>query len=372
MDPQAAARLGDEIAHGWGLLSMIAGAVIGAVVGAAIIAATAATGGAALVIMAGAVAMGGLSMFSLAKGLCSIFNLPEPTTGALIGGSVNVFINNRSAMRASMDTSASCNGFPFNHPSLPIPITIAQGSAQIFINNLPAARVTSKLMCGAHIKSGSNNVFFGGPTVSTNFVFDLEGWMHTGLEYLGLAALLGGGLLAAIEGLAAFLTFSALTGGGMLAFDGLGQIGDALGPGYRDLLQGIGGMALLLSGPKLAKAEPEAPPRSKAEILAENRRNGAIRENEVATELTNEGHEVLGSQVTVKTPKTNRVVDHLIRDGETGEIRAVEVKSGNAARSSTQIAKDNAMAEEGGEIIGKNAPDWLRGQSMKIPTEVRR
>ncbi|MCD5975470.1 hypothetical protein KDX24_29980, partial [Pseudomonas sp. CDFA 550] len=81
MDAQAAARFGDEIAHGFGVAAMIGGAVIGAMVGAAVIAATVATGGVALAIMAGSVAAGGLSMFQIVKGLSTIFNLPEPATG---------------------------------------------------------------------------------------------------------------------------------------------------------------------------------------------------------------------------------------------------------------------------------------------------
>ena len=106
-------------------------------------------------------------------------------------------------------------------------------------------------------------------------------------------------------------------------------------------------------------------------ILKENRRKGKLREAEVEQELRDEGHEILGSQVTIKTPETRRVVDTLVRDGQTDQIRAIEVKSGDAVRSSSQIAKDNAMATQGGTIIGKNAPPELRGQTIKVPTEVR-
>ncbi|TSB31542.1 hypothetical protein FOT76_35700, partial [Pseudomonas aeruginosa] len=67
MDAQAAARLGDEIAHGFGVAAMAAG---------------------------------GLSMFQIVKGLTTIFELPEPTTGVLIRGSFNVYVNSRNAMRA--------------------------------------------------------------------------------------------------------------------------------------------------------------------------------------------------------------------------------------------------------------------------------
>ena len=38
------------------------------------------------------------------------------------------------------------------------------------------------MVCGAHIKTGSQNTFIGGPTERVAFVLDLEEWLHTGLE----------------------------------------------------------------------------------------------------------------------------------------------------------------------------------------------
>lgn len=253
MDAQAAARLGDEIAHGFGVAAMVAGAVAGALIGAAVVAATVATGGVALAIMAGSVAAGGLSMFQILKGLNTIFNLPEPATGVLIRGSLDVYINSRNAMRAGEDVSGSCSGFPCNHPMWPFPVLIAEGSATVFINGKPAARLHSKMVCGAHIKSGSPNTFIGGPTVSVAFVLDIEGWMHTGLEALGLLAAGGALVLAAMAGAAALAGAVAIGAAMMGGMALLGELGDRLGPGYRDLLQGVAGMALLGFGPKLAK-----------------------------------------------------------------------------------------------------------------------
>ncbi|MDN6858946.1 polymorphic toxin type 46 domain-containing protein [Pseudomonas sp. CAN2814] len=253
MDAQAAARLGDEIAHGFGVAAMVAGAVAGALIGAAVIAATAATGGVALVIMAGAIAAGGLSMFQIVKGLTTIFELPEPTTGVLIRGSLNVYVNDRNAMRAGDDVSEDCSGLPLNHPWWPFPVLIAEGSATVYINGKPAARLHSKMVCGAHIKTGSKDTFIGGPTERVAFVLDLEEWLHTGLEALGIAAALGGLVLAALAGGAALGTFLAVGGMIMGGMELLGQLGDRLGPGYRDLLQGVAGMALLGIGPKMAR-----------------------------------------------------------------------------------------------------------------------
>lgn len=253
MDAQAAARLGDEIAHGFGVGAMIGGAVAGAFIGAAVVAATVATGGVALAIMAGSIAAGGLSTFQIVKGVSTIFNLPEPTTGTLIRGSLDVYINSRNAMRADEDASSSCSGLPLSHPYWPFPVLIAEGSATVYINGKPAARLHSKMTCGAHIKSGSENTFIGGPTVSVAFVLDIEGWMHTGLEALGLLAAGGALVLAAMAGAAALAGFVVIGGvvlGGMAL---LGDLGDRLGPGYRNLLQGVAGMALLGIGPKVAR-----------------------------------------------------------------------------------------------------------------------
>ena len=104
--------------------------------------------------------------------------------------------------------------------------------------------------------------------------------------------------------------------------------------------------------------------------LKKNRKDGLRREAEVKQELLDEGYDVIGSQVSVKTEHTRRIIDHMVKDGD-GVIKAVEVKNGGATRNATQILKDDSMAKEGAEIIGKNAPKDLKGQTIKINTEVR-
>ncbi|WP_426102182.1 MULTISPECIES: PAAR domain-containing protein [unclassified Pseudomonas] len=276
MDAQAAARLGDEIAHGFGVAAMLAGAVAGALIGAAVIAATVATGGVAVAIMAGSIAAGGLSMFQVVKGLSTIFSLPEPTTGKLMLGSFNVYINGLNAMRAGEDIASSCTGLPMNHPMWPFPVLIAEGSATVFINGKPAARLHSKMVCGAHIKSGSPNTFIGGPTVSVAFVLDIEGWMHSGLELVGLLAAGAGLVMAAMVGLAVLVEVVIVGGlvlGGMAL---IGDLGDRLGPGYRDLLQGIAGLALLGASPRLARRPMTATERT---LLARQRQEQMLQDN---------------------------------------------------------------------------------------------
>lgn len=261
MSAVAAARLGDEVAHGFGLMAMVAGAVVGAVIGAAVIGATVATGGAALAIMAGSIAAGGLGLAQIVKGVSTIFNLPEPTSGVLALGSRNIRINGRPAMRAHLDIAA-CSGLPMNHFPLPA-VPIAEGSATVRFNGQPAARLHSKMVCGAHIKSGSPNVRIGGPTARTDFVWDVEQWAEWSLMALGVLSLGVAGRMAWLAGgRMGLLKFSGWVGGGLLGFEGLGQLGDRLGPGYRDVLQGVAALGLLgasaknvIKSAKLARVE---------------------------------------------------------------------------------------------------------------------
>ena len=132
---------------------------------------------------------------------------------------------------------------------------------------------------------------------------------------------------------------------------------------------GKGGKGVSGSGPDAARKA--AAREAKRAQLKRNRRRGAQREREVEAELKQEGHEVMGTQVSAKTPLTRRVIDILIKDKNTGKIRAVEVKSGGARRSATQKAKDKAMENKGAELIGKNAPKQPLPKNIRIPTEVR-
>ncbi|MDX3905812.1 MAG: hypothetical protein QHC78_09005 [Pigmentiphaga sp.] len=115
-------------------------------------------------------------------------------------------------------------------------------------------------------------------------------------------------------------------------------------------------------------AEPTQPVRrTPAEVLAANRAAGRAAERQAAIDLASEGNTILGSQVTVRTSQGNRVIDHLIQTPD-GRIMAVEVKSGNAVRNAAQLAKDAALASEGGVVTGVNAPAALRGQHVILET----
>jgi uncharacterized Zn-binding protein involved in type VI secretion len=373
MDAQAAARLGDEIAHGFGVAAMIAGAVAGALIGAAVIAATVATGGLAVVIMAGSIAAGGLSMFQIVKGLCTIFNLPEPTTGKLLMGSFNVYINGLNAMRAGEDIASSCTGLPLNHPMWPFPVLIAEGSATVFINGKPAARLHSKMVCGAHIKSGSPNTFIGGPTLSVAFVLDIEGWMHTGLETLGLLAAGGALILAGMAGLAVLAEFVLVGGlvlGGMAL---LGDLGDRLGPGYRDLLQGVAGMALLGLGAKLAKpkvtSELETPlPKGFEEVYA--KAPGAKAEIDATADQLAAKYGGTVAKAPIKSQA--RAVEKIMNDYEGDPTRikdlarnTIIVKSDQVGAVATELGNQGAKVKV---IDGATDPMGYSGVNSTLPT----
>jgi RHS repeat-associated protein len=254
-----AARLTDPVEHGLGMLGMIGGMILGAAVGAIAIAATVATGGAALAIAVavvgavGATAGGGLAGEQLANGIATIMGCSGITSGAIIPAtSVNVMIGHLPAARAKLD-GAACGGMIFNHFPNPKAL-IATGSSTVLINGMPAARKQDKLVCNADIQKGEPTVIIGGATVQVLPIEDNEAWLHNLLGKValgalaGVALLLGGGFLAGAICGTALLEF---IGVGVAFFAGnemLGALGDKLGPGWRDTLQGGFGIAALVGG----------------------------------------------------------------------------------------------------------------------------
>ena len=249
-----AARFTDPVEHSLGMLGMLAGMVLGAVVGAILIAATVATGGGALALAlavvgaVGATAGTGLAGEQLANGLSTLLGGGGIVTGNLQPAcSPNVHVGGKASARAKLD-GANCNGLFFlNHFPSPMEL-IATGSTNVYINRMPAARQGDKLVCGADIKQGWATVRIGGGTVRVLPIHDNEAWLHDILCKVALASLaaaallLGGGYLAGAICGAAVLE---AVGVGVAFFAGnelLGEIGDALGPGWRDTLQGAFGV----------------------------------------------------------------------------------------------------------------------------------
>ncbi|HFK7187865.1 TPA: ADP-ribosyltransferase domain-containing protein [Serratia odorifera] len=174
----AAARELDEIAHtasqGW----MIAGLVGGAIIGAAIIAVT---GGTAAVAVA-AVAAGASAGGGLGEVLGSMSWAPRHVTGVLVDGSPNVYINGRAAIRAHLSFGECAEDGPAKK-------VVAQGSAKVYINDLPAARINDLLACSAEIHSGSPNVIIGGDTEQTDEIEpEIPAWVNWTLLAVGAGA----------------------------------------------------------------------------------------------------------------------------------------------------------------------------------------
>jgi uncharacterized Zn-binding protein involved in type VI secretion len=359
MEP--AARVEDEIAHGYGMLAMVGGALVGVAAGLAIVGAMTLTGGLAGVVIAGAVATGGLAGDQIASGLDTIFDLPEPSTGVLATGSPNVFTNSRAAIRAELSSASSCNGLPFNHPPWPGSVIVREGSATVFINSQPASRLKSKLMCGAHIKTASHNVFIGGETVQTGFVFDLEAWTRTGLQILGIGAAVGGAVLAAMAGVATFGAFLGVGALGFAGMEGVGMIGDAIGPGYRDLLQGMVGMGMLVGGPKLARVNrnrsaQEATPHQTERDLANMMRRAPAAKQEIDGIADEVAAQVGGRVAKAPIKSEARALEKINNDYDGDASRIKDLARNTIVVPKERIPEATAMLRERGVAIKEITP----------------
>ena len=75
---------------------------------------------------------------------------------ALLSGSNNCFINNKSVCRATDPLEPHGCSIHVAHPRM-----VSQGSTSVFINNLPAARLGDPISCGGLLVQGSGNSFGG-------------------------------------------------------------------------------------------------------------------------------------------------------------------------------------------------------------------
>jgi len=150
MSLEAAAHVGHQVNHTSAFAGFVAGAVIGAIVAVGILAVVA-TGGLAAPAVLAAIGLGvGLGSFigeQVGKRL-----IPPTPSGPITTGSPNVFINGRPGAFCSSDVACIKDATQ----------KIAQGSATVGYNQLPAARVGDKGTCGFAVGEGSENVFIGG------------------------------------------------------------------------------------------------------------------------------------------------------------------------------------------------------------------
>jgi len=191
-----AARLGDPVQH---KLGKAIGMLAGALAGAALVAVTIGTGGAALPFIIGAAAVGGMAGAKAAEGAEAAGMFDSGTvTGALNPPcSANVTIGSKPAARAEIDT-ALCSGlkvlFHLEKPAT----RIAEGSATVLINGLPAARQGDRLQCSGDIQIGEPTVLIGGGTAQ---VLPIEktfvDYVEAALPYVAVGSfILGAGIVA--------------------------------------------------------------------------------------------------------------------------------------------------------------------------------
>ncbi|AUX91846.1 PAAR domain-containing protein [Mixta gaviniae] len=234
-DPFSAARVDDGIEHtaskGWLVVGLIGGAIAGA-------AFTLATGGAGSVVVAATIAAaagGG----GLGEVLGSMSWAPPHQAGRLTAGSPDVFINGKPAIIAHLSTG-ECDE---HGPGLQ---RVAEGSARVYINGFPAARIGDLLICSAAISGGSPNVRIGGETVQTDPISPaIPEWIDNVLLGVGLAAtaVLAGSAVALL-GLAGGMAggYTGVLVGGRLYGDGSdGQKWSALGASFAGGITGVKG-----------------------------------------------------------------------------------------------------------------------------------
>lgn len=245
-----AARVTDPIEH----TSALTGFLIGAVIGIALIAAVAFatfTCGFGVALLAGlAAGVGASGILSLGEAIGKMFT---STSGAIVSGSPNVFINGRPAAYATL-SGVMCD----KHNPVPL---VAQGSTNVFINGRPAARKDDKITCGAAIGDGSHDTFVHGGTQTYLPVDDeVPPWLRTAVDWaFALAGLVGGlaGLVKAAGGLSrAVLPCAAKFIGGFV----LGEVVSryVAGPAINRAIGGLFGNPVdVTTGRKVLLAEAE-------------------------------------------------------------------------------------------------------------------
>ncbi|ATQ73515.1 hypothetical protein CR152_02520 [Massilia violaceinigra] len=146
-----AARITDPISHTNALTGFLIGALIGIALIAAVAFATFTCGFGVALIAGLAAGFGASGILSLGE---AIGKMSTTVTGTLVTGSLNVWTNGLAATYAKVSTAACSMHNPVQ--------LVAEGSGNVYINGLPAARKDDAITCGAKISGGSSNVFIGG------------------------------------------------------------------------------------------------------------------------------------------------------------------------------------------------------------------
>jgi uncharacterized Zn-binding protein involved in type VI secretion len=225
-----AARIHDQVEHTPAMAALLAGAVAGAVIGAAIVL----TGGAAAPAIA-AVAVAACAGASLGGGLGQLVGslVPAIETGPITDPCAKgVFVNGRPAARSAGEGGiggdyVDCSGQPFlPFPSHPHRV-IAEGSATVFIEGLPAARIGDRTSCGSKIAEGSGDVFIWGGTKQYGEIESEVPWYAEAI-LLGLG-LVGGVGAIALAGKGLRVLYACRFAGGLVGGWGGGAAGHWIG-----------------------------------------------------------------------------------------------------------------------------------------------
>lgn len=331
-DAYPAARGLDTITHSVELCGLIGGSLIGAFVGGLVLGAAIASGPLVIAVAAvgavGAVGMGGISGGQLAKGLQTVFQLPDPETGTLaLNASPDVWVGGRRSARAQQDAAATCHGlWSLAHP-VQSSVKIAEGSKTVIVNGFPAARVTSKLVCGAAISAGETTVIIGGPTIRVLAVHDLETELKEIFGLMNLTAVVG--LIALAPGSVPILA------GFLALFYVAGELGDRIGPGWGDILQGTLGLAALGLPARTALRSPRGSLRIEPGEFSASEIRAA---EHVAHNLGR--HVVLRQPVG---PRSGGGTSDLVVDGVSYDVYTP--RTSNPNRVISAMAKKNSQAE---------------------------
>lgn len=160
-------------------LGFLGGVLLGALAAVAVGALIVATGGIAAVAIVGAAAAGGLVGGFAIPTLTGALSQFGSRAGPITTGSPNVFIADLPAAR--MTDIATCA------KDAPPPQPIVEGSETIFINNLPLARKGHKLLCGAVIDDGVPSVVVDKTTIScATPASEIPLWLRIAVDWIGL------------------------------------------------------------------------------------------------------------------------------------------------------------------------------------------
>jgi len=183
-----AARVTDPVVHSSALL----GFLIGAVIGIALIVAVAAFPFGCF--FAGFVAGLAASVAApfIAKAGEAIGRMCTSKTGMVATGAFDVFVNNLAAAFVSGSAVLCSKDVPGQ--------VIADGSSNVFIDNLPASRKNDHATCDAKIDDGSPNVFIGGGTVRYLQVDEeIPEWVRTAVDWAFTLAGLATGIVGLVR-----------------------------------------------------------------------------------------------------------------------------------------------------------------------------